>query len=129
MPLQVVMGAQLQCSFGMAPSNLVVLPANKVLVDNMPAANIMDHIPMTNILPFGMCQSIANPTVAAATSAAMGVLTPMPCIPATSTPWAPGSPTVPIGGVPALNNACTCNCMWAGVITVVNPGQTKVQVP
>jgi len=26
MPLQVCMGAQMMCSFGMAPSNLVVLP-------------------------------------------------------------------------------------------------------
>jgi len=29
MPMQVVNGAQLQCSFGLAPSNLVVLPMNR----------------------------------------------------------------------------------------------------
>ena len=45
----------------MAPSSLVVLPTNKVLTGEVPDANIMDHIPMTNIMPFGMCQSPANP--------------------------------------------------------------------
>ncbi len=127
--LQVCMGAMLKCSFGMAPSSLVVLPINRVLTSNMPAANIMDHIPMVNIMPFGMCTSMANPTVAAATSAAMGVLTPMPCIPATLTPWTPGAPTVLIAYMPAVDNTCTLNCMWAGVITVANAGQTTHMIP
>lgn len=77
------MGATLQCSFGRAPGSLVVLPLNRTYTDQQPDANIMDHVPMVNIMPFGMCASLANPTVAAATSAAMGVLTPMPCIPNT----------------------------------------------
>ena len=87
-------GAQLMCSFGMAPSALVVTPQNKVLCGGPPAANIMDMKPMANIVPFGMCSSMANPTVASATAAAMGVLTPMPCVPVISGPWAPGSTTV-----------------------------------
>ena len=63
----------MQCGFGMAPSSLVVLPTNKVMTNMVPDANIMDHIPMTNIMPFAMCQSTAKPTVAAATAAALGV--------------------------------------------------------
>ena len=129
MPLQVVNGAMLQCSFGMAPSSLVVLPVHKDMTGGVPAANIMDYVPMTNIMPFGMCQSIANPTVAAATAAALGVLTPMPCIPATSAPWTPGSPTVLIDGQPALNSTSMCMCNWAGVIQITNPGQTTTQIP
>ncbi|MES9905721.1 MAG: DUF4280 domain-containing protein [Sedimenticola sp.] len=121
--------ATLQCSFGAAPSSLVVLPINRVFTSNQPAANIMDHKPMMNILPFGVCTSLANPTVASATSAAMGVLTPMPCIPATSSPWMPGSPTVMVGYQPALNNTSKCMCNWAGVISVVVPGQFTVMVP
>ena len=128
MPQQVCMGAMLTCSFGVAPSSLVVLPQNLVMTSNMPAANIMDNKPMVNILPFGMCTSLANPTVASATTAALGVLTPMPCIPNTVTPWAPGSPTVMIANMPAVNNTCTLNCMWGGVISVSQAGQVTVQV-
>lgn len=94
----------------------------------MPDANIMDNKPLVNILPFGMCSSPANPAVAAATAAALGVLTPMPCTPATVAPWAPGSPTVMIANMPALNNTCTLNCMWGGVITFTQAGQVTVEV-
>jgi len=129
MALQVVMGAQLQCSFGAAPSAMVVLPSNRTMAGGVPAATIMDHVPLMNIMPFGMCQSPANPTVAAATAAALGVLTPMPCIPATAAPWVPGAPTVTIGGMPALDNSCKLMCNWAGVVQVVSPGETTVMIP
>ena len=129
MPMQVCMGAMMMCTFGMAPSSLVVLPTNRVLTQQVPDANIMDHIPMSNIMPFGMCMSIANPMVASATAAAMGVLTPMPCIPATVAPWVPGAPTVLLGMMPTLDNTCTLMCMWAGVITFTTPGEFTVMVP
>jgi hypothetical protein len=129
MPMQVVNGAQLQCTFGAAPSNLVVLPANRRMTNNQPSANIMDYVPMMNIMPFGMCMSPTNPQVAAATAAAMGVLTPQPCIPATTSPWTPGSPTVLLANQPALNDTSMCMCMWAGVITITSPGQTDAQIP
>ena len=129
MPLQVCMGAMMQCSFGMAPSSLVVLPTNRVMTNMVPDANIMDHIPMVNIMPFGMCTSVANPTVAAATAAALGVLTPMPCIPATPAPWVAGAPTVLLGNFPSLDNVSQLMCMWAGVITFVDAGEATVQIP
>lgn len=117
----------MMCSFGMAPSTLNVLPMNKTFA-GAPAATIMDCNPMVNIPPFGMCMSIANPTVAAATAAALGVLTPMPCIPVT-VPWVPGSPTCMIGGMPALNNTSTCMCSWGGVIQIGFPGQVTTSIP
>jgi len=118
----------MQCSFGAAPSTLVVLPANKVLTGT-PDANIMDNKPIVNIPPFGVCSSLANPAVASATAAAMGALTPMPCVPVIPAPWAPGSPTVLIANMPALNNSSKLMCAWAGVIQIVNPGQVTVEVP
>ena len=129
MPMQVCMGAMMQCTFGMAPSSLVVLPTNRVLTNQMPDANIMDHVPLVNIMPFGACMSLANPTVAAATSAAMGVLTPMPCIPNTPAPWVPGAPTVLLGNFPTLDNTSQLMCIWAGVITFTDPGEETVEVP
>jgi hypothetical protein len=119
------MGAQMMCSFGAAPSTLVVLPANKVLATT-PAANIMDNKPIVNIPPFGMCMSLANPTVASATAAALGVLTPMPCIPVTTAPWVVGSPTILLGNMPTLDNNSKLMCNWGGVIQIVSPGQFKV---
>ena len=128
MGLLVTMGSTLQCTFGAAPSSLVVLPTNKVGTP-VPAANIMDNKPIVNIPPFGVCMSLANPTVASATSAALGVLTPMPCIPVTTAPWVPGSPTVLIGNMPALNNSSKCMCNWGGVISVVAPAAMQFSVP
>jgi hypothetical protein len=128
MGLPVVSGASMMCSFGAAPSTLTVLPANRVTAENKPMANINDSKPFANIAPFGVCMSLANPITAAQTSAALGVLTPGTCTPMTSSPWTPGSPTVTVGGTPALNNSCTCMCSYGGVITITNPGATKETV-
>lgn len=118
-------GAMLQCSFGTAPATLIVPPASKVTT-TQPIANIMDNKPMANIPSFAMCNSVANP----ATKRPPPVLfTPAPCTPVISAPWAPGSPTVLVGGKPALNNSSKCMCNWAGVISIVNPGTTNIQVP
>jgi hypothetical protein len=53
----------------------------------------------------------------------------MPCIPVIAAPWAPGSPTVLVGGKPALTQMSKCFCNWGGVIQIVNPGTTTEQVP
>lgn len=125
---QVCTGAMTQCTFGVAPGSLMVLPINRTLT-GAPAANIMDNKPMVNVLPFGMCQSMANPMVAAASAAAMGALVPMPCIPMTTAPWVPGAPTVLIGSLPALNNSSKLMCLWGGVISINLPGQFTVMLP
>lgn len=127
---QVVMGAMLQCSFGVAPSSLIVIPKGMpVMTGGLLAASIMDFAPIANIPPFGVCSSIANPTVAAATAAALGVLTPMPCVPVTVAPWAPGCPTVLINNFSALNNSSKCMGAWGGVISINFAGQVTGQIP
>lgn len=123
------MGAMLKCSFGAAPSSFVVLPVNRTLTQT-PDANIMDHAPLVNIMPFGMCSAPSNPAVIAATAAALGTPTPAPCVPATPAPWMPAAnTTVLIANMPALDDKCTLNCIWGGVIQVQNAGQTTVEIP
>lgn len=125
----VAMGAVLMCSMGVAPSTLVVMPTKMVNAEQKPLATIMDHMPFVNILPFGVCMSIANPITAAQTAAALGVLTPGTCTPVTPAPWVPGSPTVMIGNLPALNATSQCNCIYGGVIKVQFAGTTTETIP
>ena len=121
----VINGATINCSFGAAPSTLVVLPINRVMVQNMPVATIMDYVPIVNIPPFAICNAPTNPAVIAAKV----VGAPAPCVPIIPAPWVPGSPTVLVGNMPALNNSSKCMCTWAGVISIVQPGQVQTQVP
>jgi hypothetical protein len=127
MAFVVCAGAKLQCSFGQAPSNLAVLPP--AVQAGVPVANIMDFAPMTNILPFGACSSLANPAVAAATAAALGALTPQPCVPQTVAPWTPGGPPkVTARKLPVVVDSDQLLCLWGGVIRVIAAGQTKALV-
>ncbi len=121
--IQVVNTGMAMCSFGVAPTPLTFLPLHKLISSNMPAGNIMDHAPFLNIKPFGMCTSMANPKVAAATAKSLGVLTPQPCTPITPAPWIPGSPTVMLNNMPTLSNSCKCMCVFAGIINIIVPGQ------
>jgi hypothetical protein len=106
MPMQLVNGAQLICSFASAPSILTVLPIHRTLCENQFAANIMDHVPMINIMPFDVCAKLAGP-----------------CVPANATPWTPGAATILLDGQPALDNISICLCALGGVITVLDPGE------
>lgn len=111
------------CSFGMAPATINALPARRVVIEGTPAATINDS-EIINVPTFGTCMSLANPEVAAATAAALGVLTPMPCVPVL-TPWVPGSPTTLIGGQPALVEGSQTMCTYGGVVEISFPGCTR----
>jgi hypothetical protein len=67
------------------------------------------------------------PPTAAATASASGVLTPVQCVPNTTSPWTPGSTVVTIGDQPALVASDTCQCAWGGTITITDAGQTAVK--
>lgn len=129
MPLWVIDGAVTACTFSPTPSTLKVLPHRGQFHTMKPMATIMDHQPMVNVQPFGMCMSPSNPQVAAATSAAMGVLTPQPCQPMTMSPWTPGSPTRQITKEIALHDVSVCQCMWGGTVSIVFAGQAVQHVP
>ena len=131
MPFLVVNGATLQCPMAVPPgtTSMIVTSVHRAQAGNQSAANIADFVPMTNIPSFGMCMSLKNPQVATATSAAQGVLTPQPCMPAIVAPWSPGSSTVMLDNLPALNDTSTCQCLWGAAILVAYAGQATVMIP
>jgi Domain of unknown function (DUF4280) len=124
MPPLVSAGAMISCSMAMppVPVPLAVVPTGTPVSADAPAANIQAFIPMTNIPTFGMCGTMSNPTVAAATAAKLGAFTPAPCVPVTTSPWTPGAAKVTVNGQPALHTGCTAMCTWGGVISITDPG-------
>lgn len=131
MPKHVCQGAVLQCSMGLPGIGVFnVIPDNQKIIDDMPAANVDDNKPIVEIPTFGSCISLANPLTASATTSAMGVLTPMPCVPNTPTPWMPGaiSPPVMLAGQLALDDVSKLMCVYGGVISVIYAGQLQKQI-
>jgi hypothetical protein len=123
MTRQVCTGALLTCAFGQAPARFVATP-RPVRTSHQVAGVITDHVALLNIPPFGLCGAPSNPQVEAATRAALGVPTPMPCLPVLPAPWLPGAPTVRIHGIPALDEDCSLQCAWGGRIGIAEPGQS-----
>jgi hypothetical protein len=104
----VVNGAQLECTLGVAPSKLVILPQHQVQLRGKNRANIGDAKPFVNILPFGVCK-ITSP--------------PKPCTPV-CVMWIGGKPDVLIEGLPALLNSDKLACATGGgMITIKDSGQ------
>lgn len=128
MSLFLTTAAVLRCSFGSAPSVLVAdeLPGAPRQT-GLATATILQSVPLKNVMPFGSCSSMANPTVSAATAAAQGVLTPMPCLPGAITPWAPGSLCASHLGVSLAHADAVCACAFGGAIKVDLPNPTSAQ--
>ncbi len=119
----VVQTATLSCSYGDKTSKYQVPVDHETFINDKPQGNINDHKPNINILPFGLCSSLSNPTVAKATAANKGRLKKMPCVPATTSPWINGKPDVLLENQPALLNTSTLRCNWCGIIKVEDDGQ------
>lgn len=116
-------GTTLKCTQGDAQSEYAVLPTKKVFINNKPLAVVSDMKPIVNIKPFGMCKSMANPTVAAATAANKGHLRKMSCIPNTVAPWSNGVKYF-MSEEPVPCDKSKLICAYAGEISVVKAGQT-----
>lgn len=116
-------GAKLKCTQGDASSVFTVLPTKKVFIDGKPLAVISDTKPMVNVKPFGMCKSMANPTVAAATAANKGKLKKMPCVPNTVGMWSEGISHFTSDEMTPCNKS-KCMCAFAGEISVQDVGHS-----
>lgn len=124
----VVEGANYVCTMGTSPASLLVTSQRGAKSEGKAIATIKDAVSLSNILPCGMCTSIANPQVASATAAALGVLTPQPCIPSVSGMWAVTQNKVLLAGIPCLCNNSKLICNYTGIISITNPAQVKVNV-
>ena len=120
MPNPILCGATIcMCSFGMAPSPLNPLPGPPVFASGFPAAAIVGCMPM-----FSMCMSPSNPAFVAATAAALGVPTPVPCTSVIT--WIPSKPTVILKGKgPIIAMGDQGICALGGSVSIVSPGQVK----
>lgn len=121
--IYVCSGAVLKCSYGTSNGLLSATPKS-VSLCSKDQANIGDHISMVNIKPFGKCRSLGYPPTAAATSAHHGHLTPMPCVPGTTSNWSTVDANSILVGKPALINTAKLRCIYGGQITIINPGQS-----
>ena len=119
MPQFLTTATLIECSMGAMPTPFVAdeLPA-AVKETGMTAATIVQILAGKNIVPFGMCKSLANPTVASATAAAQGALTPMPCTPVVVAPWSPPSACAKHLGIPLATASSVCACSFGGMVKV-----------
>ncbi len=117
----VLHGATLGCTHGSSTAQLSIAPGRRA---SALAATVRDHAPLMNIAPFGLCCSLSNPRVAAATAAAQGDLTPQFCVPHTPAPWTQPDPAIDVDGVDALHEGATCRCAWGGRISVKHPTES-----
>ena len=122
----VVTGAMMLCPFGTAPANLSVTSQSVVLAEGKAVATIQDSAPNVNIPGFGMCSSLANPQVASATAAALGVLTLQPCVPAVACTWLPAQTVCLADGKPCLTSDAAAICSYGGTLSIVDAGQKTV---
>ncbi|MCR4555418.1 MAG: DUF4280 domain-containing protein [Alphaproteobacteria bacterium] len=120
-------GALLSCPMGLTPTPLTVIPKN-LFGPTGPMATCLDCVPFLNIAPFGVCKSLLNPSTAALTAAAFGVLTPGPCIPTPTGPWIPTKPNIVGITGPILADSSILMCAFGGVIKVNMPGQYTITI-
>lgn len=126
--LYVYSGAMMKCTMGTSLARLTVPQKHDNSDTGNPKASINDHKPLVNFGLFGRCRSLGYPATAAATAAAHGRLTPMPCMHNTPFPWTNGMKGEIdniVNDKSALLKSDTCQCLWGGTISFVSNGQTS----
>lgn len=123
----VTQNAILRCPFGLMTSILNVVDPTRASIGKNKMAVQSDKLPLVNIPVFGMCTSIVNPAVQAATFAAMGTLTPAACPGVKAMMgWSPPPSNVLNATSRYLLQTCTLLCAFGGNIHIVHSGQGVV---
>ena len=113
----------MKCTMGTSCPKLIATPKN-VSLTGKEQANVADYVSMKNVPSFGRCRSLGYPPTASATAANHGTLTPMPCVPGTCPKWQTVDKDSLICGEAALLEPATLRCVYGGIISIVNPGQS-----
>jgi hypothetical protein len=122
----VVSGFKLKCNFGSMDATV-----------NIPAAGVgcsgKEYVKTpADVIPFmsvncGMCKSMMNPQVAAATAAAMGTLVQQPCMkPVLALPI--GAQKTEAYGMPVATKMTPMICPFGGKLEMTDPGQKDITV-
>lgn len=114
------MCAVCKCSFGAAPTPLMVVPPTMTMATTGFSASIMNSKPFVNIIPFGICNSPMYPT------RLVPPFIPGPCFAPIASPWICGSPTVLLPSGPLLNKISMTICSLGGVIQIIAPGTPTI---
>ncbi len=128
--MAVVSTAQTQCSFGSGPQTVNIIPMGVSASGGKEYRKAwIDFLPYLNEAPKGACSNPAFPPTAAATAAAFGALTPMPCIPVQS-PYMPGALFHKAFSTPVscADDKAICLIGQGGNISVTNPGQETIKI-
>lgn len=105
----VVTGAQLSCSLGSVPSNLMMPMSHGTFLKGKAQCNVGDSKPIVNIMCFGTCNISAPPP---------------PCVPATGMPWVNNQGTnLLIDDQRALIKDANAFCSRGGIISIDRSGQ------
>jgi hypothetical protein len=102
-------GALLKCSEGATPSPLSVTSQFMMRLQRRRIATEKDHLPMVNIMPFGICRRLSQ--------MALGIS--IPCVPATDSAWKEVNQESKINEKRTLLGKSTCKCKVGGTISIV----------
>jgi hypothetical protein len=114
MPFPVCHGASLRCTRGRSPGRLLVPPDRAVHAGALPVAQVLDHRPFVNIVPFGVC---------------VAGLTPRQCRPDTPAPWMPGVAGVRVASTTVLDTSSSLDCQAGGLIRIAPAEDVGVGLP
>lgn len=116
----VVDGAKTKCSQGIGQSIVCRTMDNTVEMQGKTVLSIADSVPYINIKSFQLCKSPMNPAVVANQGK------PVPGTPNICTKWMKGKLDTTIKGEPILNSDCKLECLYGGIIEIVDDGQSKL---
>lgn len=116
-----------KCANGSISCNIMVVDPTRKMKSDGQKVVIESDTSIENIKTFGMCNNLCNPSVAEATAAAQGVLTPMPCKPSLVGRWQRNVKKISVNGKKVVSKKSTLKCAFGGCISIVSANAHKTK--